>query len=581
MIRRPLLATTAAAAVLALIAASGSASAASTTSAAGRATTSVTVLDLSVAGHELSLVDLALSSDTIASPRVSSIALTPVTVDGTGYGRQTVNQSTSPKTVGALSTPSAVGPFAALTSPAVELTATSTPSNRAGAESLGTVKVLGLPVKLVGELTTSTSVTATAGAAGVTTIRIDDLALPSIADLLGALGLDLSALPLDTLDELINSLELITSALVAAENAVDDAQAAVDAATTDLATKTADLAAAEGALTAAEAAFATATTTVDALLATAGIADVATYEALSQLLKDAAELLAPGLAAAVTDYLAAEAAVAAATGVVATAQLALDTAQALLASLTSTLTSAIATLRTLLTARLDATPLVSLDSLEVSTKASATSASKGGQHATVVGGTVKGLEVLGVDVLAEVTGSRTLDLAGVASSTIAAVNSLMAEVTGTLSDVLSNVPGFPVLDVPAPKVGLLTKSTSTSISGGFGRASASISGLTITIPGITLPTSLALPGAAGLPAMTSVTQVAGQLTSAPITARVLTLRDQAAFRPGVIGSGTSAGGPSGSTGGIPNTGLPVGVAALSLLLLGGALAVRRQLAMVG
>jgi hypothetical protein len=154
------------------------------------------------------------------------------------------------------------------------------------------------------------------------------------------------------------------------------------------------------------------------------------------------------------------------------------------------------------------------------------------------------------------------------------VNGVIGQVTGTLSTVLSNVPGFPKLDVPAPVIGLLTRSTSTSISDGFGRASTLVRGLTITVPGITLPTSLALPGAANLPAFDSVTQVAGQLTSAPLSLSVLTLRDQAAFRPAVAGS-PSSGGPGGSQ--LPPTGLPVGVAALSLLLIGGALVVRRRL----
>ena len=84
MTRRPLLALTAATAALALCAAPGTAAAAST--AAGRGTSSLSVLSLTVAGHTLSLADLSLVSDTIASPRVSSVSLTPVTVDGTAYG---------------------------------------------------------------------------------------------------------------------------------------------------------------------------------------------------------------------------------------------------------------------------------------------------------------------------------------------------------------------------------------------------------------------------------------------------------------------------------------------------------------
>jgi hypothetical protein len=576
--RRPLLALTAATAALALCAASGSASAAST--AAGRGTSSMSVLSLSVAGHELSLADLVLTSDTIASPRISSVAFTPVTVDGTQYGRQAVNQSSSPATVGAVSAPGALAPVASLTSPSLDISATSAPSNHAGASSLGSVKILGLPVKLAGALDAASAVSSTTGASGLKTVTIDDLALPSIADVLAALGLDLSKLPVGSVDDLVNALELVTSAIATAEDTVDTAQAAVDSATADLAAKSATLTTDQSAAAAAQTAFNTAQSALNTAIATnstalglLGITDIASLlSAVDPQLTSALAL--PGMSSAFTAYNAAAAALSAANTVVATAQAAVNTAQALLTTVTGTLTNALHNLFTLLRARLDATPLVSLDSLRISTRAAASSASKGGQHAEVVGGTVKGLRVLGVDVIASALGSSTLDLEGVTSSTLAEVNGLIGEVTGTLSDVLSNVPGFPKLEVPAPAVGLLTKSTSTSISDGFGRASTVVRGLSITVPGITLPTTLALPGAAALPAFDSVNQVAGQLTSAPLSLSVLTLRDQAAFRPSVVG-GSQSGGPGGN--GLPPTGLPVGAAALSLILIGCALVVRRRL----
>lgn len=579
--RRPLLATTSAVAALALCAAAGSASAASTGAAAGRATSSLSVLTLSVGGHELSLADLLLTSDTVASPRVSSVSFTPVTVDGTAYGQQKVDQSTSPQTVAAVSAPSALSPFARLTSPALDISATSTPSNHAGADSLGTVQVLGLPVRLSGALSTASSVSSTAGAQGLKTVTIDDLALPSIADVLAALGLDLSELPVGSVDDLVNALELVTSAIVTAEGVVDDAQEAVDDATADLATKTTALTSAQATAATAQTAFDTAETALNAAIATnsvalglLGITDIADLlAAVDPALTTALAL--PGMTDAFGDYNAADTALDAATAAVATAQAAVDTAQALVTSLTATLTTVLNNLFTLLQARLDATPLVSLDSLEVSTRAVASSASKGGQHAEVVGGTVKGLHVLGVDVIATALGSSTLDLEGVTSAALADVNDLIGEVTGTLSEVLSSVPGFPQLEVPAPVVGLLTKSTSTSISDGYGRASTVVNGLSITVPGITIPSALALPGAASLPAMTGVTQVSGLISSAPLSLSVLTLRDQAAFRPSTVG-GPSAGGP-GTDGELADTGLPVGVAALSLLLVGGALTVRRRL----
>lgn len=577
--RRPLLALTAATAAVTLCAVSGTAAAATT--AAGRGTSSLSVLSLTVAGHQLSLADLSLISDTIASPRVSSVTFTPVTVDGTAYGKQSVNQSSSPQTVGAVSAPAALAPVASLTSPTLAISATSAPSNHAGATSLGAVKVLGLPVKLAGALDIASAVSSTTGAQGLKTVTISDLALPSVADVLAALGLDLSKLPVASLDQLVNALELVTSAISTAENTVDSAQAAVDAATADLATKTAALAAANTTLASAQSAFTAAETALNAaiatnaaLLAPLGITDIPSLLAATGANLTAA-LALPGMSTALSAYNVAATALSAAQAAVTAAQTAVNTAQALLTSLTATLTTVLHNLFTLLQARLDATPLVSLDSLAISTRAAVTSASKGGQHAEVVGGTVKGLKVLGVDVIASALGSSTLDLGGVTSSVLAQVNGVIGQVTGTLSTVLSNVPGFPKLDVPAPVIGLLTKSTSTSISGGFGLASTVVRGLSITVPGITLPTSLALPGAGSLPAIDSVTQtVAGQLTSAPLSLSVLTLRDQAAFRPAVAGS-SAAGGPGGDQ--LPPTGLPVGVAALSLLLIGGALVVRRRL----
>jgi hypothetical protein len=574
--RRPVLITTAAVAALALCAASGTASAATTsTKGAGRGTSNLSLLSLSVAGHQLSLADIALTSDTLVSPRVSSIAVTPVTVDGTGYGRQTVNQSSSPKTIGALSAPSALAPFASMTSPAINLNATSAPSNSAGASSLGNVKVLGLPVSLAGALQAATSVSSTAGAQGLKTVTIDNLALPSIADILGALGLDLSKLPVGSLDDLVNALDLVTGAIVTAENAVDTAQAAVNNATSGLATQTAALTSAQGTLTTATAQLTTATTTVNALLGTAGIADVAAFQALLAPAQAAAELLAPGLGAAVTSYLNAQTALAAAQTAVTTALGLVNTAQALLTTVTNTLMGAVDTLFGLISTKLDSTPLVSLDSLEVTTRALVTSASAGGQKAEVVGGVVKGLHVLGVDVLDAALGSSTLDLAGSASA-LAQVNSLMDEVTGTLSDVLSSVPGLPALNIPAPNITLLTKSATTSISGGFGRADTVVQGLRIQLPAITMPTSVALPGAANLPALSTVTQTAGNLMSSPISLGVLTLHDQAAFSPTVVGSAPGTPGTPGAGGHLADTGLPVGVAVLALLLVSGALVVRRR-----
>jgi hypothetical protein len=562
----------AATAALALCAASGTAAAATTSSkASGRGTSTLSLLDLAVGGHQISLADLSLISDTIASPRVSSVSVTPVTVDGTAYGKQTIDQSSSPKTVGGLSAPSAIAPFAQLTSPAIDLSATSGPSNHAGASSLGTVKVLGMPLNLAGALSAASAVSSTTGASGTKTVTIKNLALPSIKDVLGALGLDLSKLPTGTLDELVSQLELVNLAITTAEDAVDTAQDAVDDATADLAAKTAALDNAQDALTAATSTLTSLITANSGVLGPLGITDIASLLGASPLNLAAAEAAVSGLAAAESAYAAAQTALV-------TAQSAVDTAQGVLDTVTATLNGALSTLKGLLTGVLDSTPLVSLSSLEVATRAVASSASKGGQHAEVVGGVVKGLKVMGVDVLDAALGSSTLDLEGALTSKLAEVNGVIADVTGTLSDVLSSVPSLPALDIPAPVVGLLTKSTSTSIKDGFGQATTTVHALSIRLPKITLPTSVAVPGAASLPGLAGVDQVAGLLSSAPLSVDVMTLHDQAAFRPALAGTGTP-GSPGNDD--LAGTGMPAGAATMALLLVASALVMRRRFFVTG
>lgn len=576
MNRRPVLASAIALTAVALTATAGAASAATVSPAAGTATSTVQLLHLLVGGHEIEAGDLSLLTDTVDGT-LSRVIVTPVTVDGTAYGAQTVTPSNSPTGVPAASSPNPLAAFANLTSPSFDVTASDAPSTHVGSASLGSLSLLGMPVSLGGGLSVGASVSKVSGAIGTKTVTLENVALPSIADILAALGLDLSALPVSTLSDLVDQLSLVTGAVITAQGAVDTAQAEVAAAVADLATKTSALTAAQGVLATAQTTLATATTAVQTLLSAAGfLGTISDYAALTQLAKDALELLAPGLAAAYDDFVAAGDAVTAAQAVLAAAQAAVDAAQALLTTLQSTLSAAVATLTGLLTGVLDGTPLVSLDSLVVRTVASASTASAGGQQAQVLGGTVTGLKVLGTDVLDAALGDTTLDLGSLVGGLADQINATIGTLTGTLSSVLSAVPGLPALDVPAPVVTLLTKSASTSISGGFGRAATTVTGLTISLPTITVPLAAALPGAANLPALAGVVQSAGVLETAPLSVGLLTLRDQAAFRPAVVAGtpGTSGGTPG--TGGLAETGLPIGVALLSLGAVGGALILRRR-----
>ena len=590
MNRRPLLACSVAAAALVLCSAGTAAGATSATTAAGKATTAVTLLNVKAGGHTLSVGDLALLSDTTTGSPVAQVVVTPVTADGTAYGQQTVTPASSPVSVPSQSSPSALAAIVSATTPSFSTTASSSPSTHAGASSLGSLSVLGINVPLSGAVDLGSAVSSTTGAVGQKTVTVKNLSLPSIADLLAALGLDLSALPVETVNNLVNELEIVTTAVATAQDAVDTAQDQVDAATADVATKTAALAADQSTLTTATSTLTTATATLQGFLdqiaalapavlvsePTANtIAGYANLVSTSSALVAVIEAAVPGTGAAYTAYTTAQTAVTTATAAVATAQAALDAAQLLLTSLTATLNGLIDSLQSALLTVLDDTPLVSLGSLSVTTKAAAVTASTGGQTAQVVGGTISGLHVLGTDVLDVALGSSSVDVVDLVGEAASEVSGLVDEITGTLSDVLSNVPSLPTLSIPAPTVELLTKSTSTSIVDGFGKASTAVTGLKITIPAITLPTSVALPGAASLPALTGVTQTAGSLTSAPITLGLGTLTDQAAFRPAVLPGGSTPG----STGQNPNlagTGFPVGVGMLALVLLGGAFLLRRH-----
>jgi hypothetical protein len=340
----------------------------------------------------------------------------------------------------------------------------------------------------------------------------------------------------------------------------------------------------------------------------------------------ATQVLVDAYTAAKTSYDAALAAVNTATTDLNTLTTLLNTASSTVNSLLAQVQTQVDALVAAVVSVLDATPLVSLDSVTVRTRAVVTSASAGGQASEVVGGEVSGLRVLGTDVLSDVLGTSRVELTDLAGAPLAAVTRAINGLTGTLSSVLSNVPTLPTLSVPAPTVGLLTKSTSTSVSGGFGQASDLVRVLQLTLPAITLPAAVALPGASSLPAFASLpaggaalvrAQAVGDLVSTPVTVGLGTLSDTVSFRPAVAAQtaapggaapggtapgGTSPGGstpgstmpggsvPGGSTpdttapdlvptGGVPQlprTGLPAGLPAFAALLLAGAVVLRRR-----
>jgi hypothetical protein len=655
-VRIRLLAPAAAGAVLlGAVAGPAVASTTATTSrpAAGTATSALTLLGLALAGHDVSVGTVALTSDTVSGTPAAKVVVTPLTADGKAYGEQTVTPANSPASVPSFDSsstlPALLGTVASVKSPVFTVSSSdsSGASSKAGAASLGSASILGLPVKLDGTIDVSSLVDGT-NAAGEKTLTVKNLALPSIADILGALGLNLKALPVKTLTDLLGGLNLTDSAVTTAQAALDAAsatiksqtdalqsqidsnQAKLDAAKTTLATQLQALDAAKldlanspagAALVSAQQANTAAQTqlaSANAQLSAANSALAAAQAALSPL-----GVVSPTLTQAVTDaqnavnsatttanqtaaaLTQAQSAATALTTAVNAAQSLVDAAQKTVDGLTTLVTSLLDQLKTLLgqlgpqlnnliaavTAVLDNTPLVSIDSFTVQTLSSATSAAAGGQTAKVVGGEIQGVHVLGTDVLANVLGNTKVNVLDLAGSTLSQVTSKINGLTGVLSSVLSAVPG---LAVPAPTVGLLTKTTSTDVVDGFGTAADSVHALQVSLPAITLPAALALPGAASLPAITGVPSLkstlgiaaVGDLTSKAMTLSLGTLSESAKFRPAVAavtpGTPSTPSTPSVpssvGTPELPRTGLPAGIAIFGILLVGGGLVLRRRLA---
>ncbi|MCU1595217.1 MAG: hypothetical protein JWO12_2609, partial [Frankiales bacterium] len=592
---RPLLVSTAAVSALVLCTSAGSAGAAATAKpAAGSAASVLSLLKVTAGGHQFRLGDLSLVSDTLTGTPLSKIVVTPVTADGTAVGQQVITPDSPSFDVPSQSTPSTLGSLLSLTSPAFVTSATTAPSSHAGSSSLGSVKLLGLPLSLAGSLDLGSSVSSVTGAKGAKSVSVQGLALPSIGDLLAALGLDLSKLPVPTLNTLVGQLGLVDTAVTTARTAATAALAQISTATATVGTATTAVTTATSGVTSATSAVTSATTAIQGQLTSlsgpqlallpVGASSSASFLQMSTANQALVEALLPNLSSALTSYNSATSALTTAQTALTTATSALAAAQAVLDGLLATLQSTLAPLLSALTNVLDSTPLVSLDRLALTSSATATSNTAGGQKADVLGGTVTGLHVLGTDVLNDVLGTSSLDVTDLVGTTATQLTAAITGLTNTLSTVLSSVPGLPRLAIPAPTVSVLTKSSSTSISGGFGRAQNAVHGLTISIPAITLPTAVALPGAASLPALSGVTQtVSGVLTSSPISLDLLTLSDQAAFSPAVtavpptkptVTPPTAV--PSTPAVNLPATGLPAGIAILSFTMIAGALVVRRR-----
>jgi hypothetical protein len=615
----PALSALAATALVALSAAPATAQTApGATRSSGTATSSVVLAELVAAGTGATVGTVQLVTDTTGAAPAARVVVTPLRSGDTVVGAREVGPADGPQTVGAQSL--SLAGLGAVSSPALQVAAATTgagPTASAGAASLGGLTLLGLPVALDGTVSAASSVLA-GGATSGKTVEVRDLALPGVGDLLAELGLDLDALGAlvpGVLAQLVDRLGLpVDSAdLLAQAQEVADAQTAVDAARGAVATAEQGVASATTALTAATAVLAAETAELEELElvqdgaqqalddATAALggtvcsglllgtapcqAVVAAQAALDDAVADvnAQQLVVDAAQAAVTQ---AQTALATAQGVLAAAVAALDGLLAQLATLLQSLPDLVASL----TAALDAVPLLELDLLSVTTRASATSASAGGQDARVTGGELQGLRVLGTDVLALpqvrtalglAPGSTGVDVAGLAGERLAAVQTAVDGLLATLTDLLDGaVPG---LVVPALEVGLLERTTSTAVADGFGTASAAVGGLRVAVPSLSIPTSL-------LPSLSAGGVRAAAVTS-PVELVLGAVTETVRFRPaaavqapggqvpggGTPGTGTPGTTPVTSGSPLPRTGPQALVALAGLAGLAGAALVRRRL----
>jgi len=544
---RPALAVTAA---LVLAASAAPALAATTTTpATGAAQSTLTLLNVALGGHTVSAGQLAAVASNTGS-RVAQIVVTPVVLDGTAHGEQTVTPANAPATVPSGSPQSVSVPnLLSVTGPTLALDAQSSSTQvltTAALKALGSVNLTpagltSLPINLqTASLANVAKVTSTQTEA-TKSVTIGALSLPSINQLLSGLGIDLNAL-LDQLTQ--GNLDklggLVGANLATLNSAVDTAQAALTSAPDTLAGATAAAAAQAVTVTndsAALDAFNSAVAAIDqtalgTALSGSGATLPLTYQEFLALptspvnFQTAVDALTTAdLATLANNAQAAQAALDAAKTVLTELNALVDALQALVNGVLSAVTG-------------NTDPLAALGSISVKTSAIASQSSP----APVAEAKVGSLKILGADALPS------------------QLTSALGAVTQQLSDVLNSVAN--VAFTP-PSVSIGTGHTSTSKVGSTNKSTASITGLTITLPSIALPTTLssvttAIPGAATI--VGNVVSVLGG------TVHVAVLAESATHTPATSTTSStpgSSGGPSLAGTGMSRT-VPV-VAALFVL----------------
>lgn len=585
-----------------LVAATLPAGAATSTAAAGAASSTFTALQVANDTTTAVVGQVSLTTATLTAP-TAAVRVAPAVLNGAATAPVDVTPANSPQTVAA-GTVALPGGLGQLTGPALTASASvlgGYPVTQVTGSALGTLDILGTAVDLgAATYRNGSGVNGTVASAGKT-VTVDSVVLPTFADLLAGLGLDVSALPVGTLEALLGIPALldqltateqaalstaragIHAAVDTAQSAVDQAQAALTRATDGLASAQAAAASTTAALTAAVKGLDV--TAVNTALAAAGLPlisgplDAASYAALTPE-QQAAIPAPPSTPALLAEYNVAKTLLLAANAAVDAAQQALDDAVAALDAALATVQGLVDQLAGLVQTALGANPLATLGGISVTTLASAGAPTKADAVASI-----GSLTVLGGDT--------------VTNPTVAQVTSLVSGLVDQVTGVLNQVTGLtltPLSVTPAA----VTKSTGKE--GAFTTAAASVSALSITLPGITLPQALALPAAvSGALAGTNGIAVVqrgegnnGTFAVEPTTLDVATVTEAARFRPGSTGTvdtppATDTPGSTGTPGTtpvatptvtptLPTTGLSAGVAvaAVTLLTAGLALARRRR-----
>ena len=542
-LRRPALAVLTAAAVTALAIPAG---AASSTASKGASTSSITILRLTVSGTTITAGQIAAVAGTTTSPHQAKLVVTPIDSTLTGpVGQQTItpssNTTTVPATPKSVSLPSGLGK---VTGPTFGVKAADDATGvlaSAALKALGKVTVLTVPLSLRTASLSDVAKVTSSRASATKSLSLGSLSLPSLSDLLASLGLDLNGL-LDELTQgkLTELAGLVTSttggAVKTANAAVDSAQAAItgtvpknlDAANTALATANSGLTTANATLTTATGAFTTAFSAIPAALLPAGVSTGTTADQFLAL-APAVQTAVDALSAA--DLAALAAAVQTAEAAVQTAQTVVDQVQALVTALTDLINAVLNAVTG------DSDPLAALGNIKVTTSAIAAKTPKAAADVSV--GSV---HVLG------------------ALTPLSSLTKSLSAVTDTLSSVLESVAGVSFTP-PSVSIGKPSKSTKTSGTTRFARAS--ITAVKLSLPSLTLPSALALPGVP--------TGISGSVTFGQ-------LAETAQWTPGTAATpgtphtpGTSQGSPLPNTGG--NALLPVA----GLLILGTGVLLWRRL----